>query len=743
VILKRVGLGLVCSLLLFAVKAQAAAPGTSPLGGALKTVDLASDTAWTLRVDGKDPARSIRVPGGGWTSDQQSPQLCDVDDVKDHVVYERKITVPKVTPGQVTKIIFGALHVSGEVYIDNQLVATHAGVNTPFEVDISAVVEPGKTHVLKVKAHSRFHYGPTPNIPVAHDQISQKYAEGRPHYRYMHAYGIVKFIKLVVYPPVFIRDYFIQPSVEKDQLEVHVWVANRSDRPRSLTLEWGLRPWNSDKTWSYPTLPEVTAEIPPGEVKKLVLAPVRWGLGRDSYWWPNIPFREDYTAVLHHLDLRLLEGKTLLNELTKRFGFCEHREGPFYYTVNGVRVNGISDSPWEGCTMSCYDAYSAAPAFLPPTGPKTGCPETWRRYMRIGFNTVRVQLTVPTEYMMEAADEVGLMLMPETPISNDFQVWHDEHMPNSTRETVRWCRNNPCIARYSLGNEIWKIHLGKPWHRLIDVAREEDPTRPLVFDGGKVKGERIWTRVEGEKSGHAYKTWHYYPRPIQPPEGLTKEKPLIVMTGEFAWKPDGMHDLALDGRRMRRYDYAYFCTWTWLNYWPNFLEGMSYEKHGFLFSRGAERKDNVNGWHSPIVRFVQKSLDPYLLQDLELEKANPLEIYQQRKVGQGSITWPKVVPTYPPKSPVARRIEVFNGGLFGSKMSLQWETRWDKPDGPLVGSGQSDPFEIQPGFHATREISFTSPPTDRKRALYLVMKSLMHGKVVFEEDQIYFWIVPE
>ncbi|MBC8372948.1 MAG: hypothetical protein H8E53_05085, partial [Planctomycetes bacterium] len=36
-------------------------------------VDLASDKAWTLSVDGRTP-RAIKVPGGGWNSDLQSPR---------------------------------------------------------------------------------------------------------------------------------------------------------------------------------------------------------------------------------------------------------------------------------------------------------------------------------------------------------------------------------------------------------------------------------------------------------------------------------------------------------------------------------------------------------------------------------------------------------------------------------------------------------------------------------------------
>ncbi|MEI6350133.1 MAG: hypothetical protein WCP06_03390 [Verrucomicrobiota bacterium] len=41
---------------------------------ALKEIDLASDTDWTLSVDGGAP-RPIKVTAGGWNSDQQQPQI--------------------------------------------------------------------------------------------------------------------------------------------------------------------------------------------------------------------------------------------------------------------------------------------------------------------------------------------------------------------------------------------------------------------------------------------------------------------------------------------------------------------------------------------------------------------------------------------------------------------------------------------------------------------------------------------
>ena len=93
-------------------------------------------------------------------------------------------------------------------------------------------------------------------------------------------------------------------------------------------------------------------------------------------------------AQLHVLNFTITEAERIWQTHTQRFGFVEYGEGPYYYTVNGVRVTGITDSTAEG-QASFYDTYNTA-AWLPPTRWGTGAPESWRRYMRVGININRV-----------------------------------------------------------------------------------------------------------------------------------------------------------------------------------------------------------------------------------------------------------------------------------------------------------------------------------------------------------------
>ena len=291
---------------------------------ALKEMDLASATDWTLSVDGGAP-RPIKVTAGGWNSDQQEPQIPSAE-VKDYATYERMITIPAEAKGQVVKILFGGCNYGAEVYLDDQKITEHHAAMTPFEADVTAVGKPGQKQRLKVKAYSRYHYGTPPKVPVGFDfnkgMKQNKYHDGCAKY----AYGLAGYVRLALYPPVYLKDLFVRTSVSGKTLAYDVWIANGSASEREVVLKGALSPWNQ-KDWSYPALPDRTVRLAPGEVRKETIEKVPWTLGGESYWWPNIPFREDYHATLHWLNLTLEEAGKPLHQLRQRFGFVEYQEG--------------------------------------------------------------------------------------------------------------------------------------------------------------------------------------------------------------------------------------------------------------------------------------------------------------------------------------------------------------------------------------------------------------------------------
>jgi hypothetical protein len=691
-------------------------------------VDLASDRAWTLRCD-EGPARPIKVPGGGWNSDQQSPPLQVMKDVRDHVVYERKITVPNVYPDQAVELRFGAVTYGCEVFLDGKKVGEHHGPQVAFEMDLTDFATPGKEQTLQVKAYHRRHYllpgqKQTAEVavgwdyPAGSDDATRKEAAAWYHQYNGDSkvgYGIVRSIKLAVLPGIHVQDVFVRPSVTNRQLTCDLWLRNATNEERTVTLGAALSSWNK-RDWKYPTIPDEQITLPAKTTVKTTLGPISWNLGPESYWWPNIPYRENYTAQLHDLNFEIKEGPRIWQKRRQRFGFVEHGEGPFYYTVNGVRVTGFSDATAEGQT-SYYDSYSSA-AWLPPTGPGTGAPESWRRYMRI-------------EYMMEAADEVGFMLIPEAPIwGNRLSRYDPNYTPQTYHDIGEACRNHPSVARYSLSNEVrdWPDH----WPEAIDDMREVDDIHPLVYELDKL-GHGL---VTGPKSGsHAWIMEHYTDINEKVGEGKG-----IRGMGENFWKRNSMGEFAVGVRVLRLNDWCYMSGWSWLNYWPNFLQGMNHDLHAWKPQDHADRKDGIDGWGSPLVRFTQRSLNPFLIQDRELLELNPGE---PLLLDGGKIEWPYQAPVAVPGKTMERPIEVFNGGLTGDKLTLDWSAHWDTPTGPVALSGGEIPCVIEPGFHATEKIAFDVPAAGQNsRKLYLVMDSRKDGQVVFHEDNTWFDVVP-
>jgi hypothetical protein len=714
------------SLLVHTANAQSKDP--------LKIIDLASDTDWTLSIDGGNP-RAVRVPGGGYNSDKQDQPWIEMSvekgerDVKNYVTYERLITIPKVQKGQVTLVEFGAVNHGAEVYLvdgrKETLITAHVGPLMPFSADLTDVVTPGKTYKIIIKAHPLWYY--KNEVPVGFI-----YTEGWKNPKHGWAskfgFGITKYVRLAIYPQVRISNVFIQPSVSKNELKCAVWVQNHDRKSRTVIISGKLSSWNNDK-WKYPILPDKTVTIPGNSTIKIAFDPVRWNLGPTSYWWPNKPFREDYKSKLHNLQFSLNEGKKSLSKITKRFGFVEWTEGPFYYKVNGVRINFISDGTPESA-MSEYDCYSTSAAFLPPTASGTGCPETWKRYMRMGVCANRIHQSTPTDYMMDVADELGFMLIPETAIRGcQNQQWHSEYLPQAVKELAMICRNHPSVSLYGLQNEATPAWAGP----LADAIVTVDPTRPLIFDDNQQKKPG---RITGDSGAHAYAMNHYvdYPDPAQMISGM----------GEFAWQwtehgkdasplANGeLEDFSYFGCQMRMADIAYFAGWDFLNYWPNFLQGMNYKKHVWKQSANKDRTDGVDGWNSPIIRWVQKSFDPYLVVDTAFLKSN----------GKFEKGWPKRIPVYKSSETVKRNLEIFNDGLFGDKLNVRWSTRWDSAEGPLVANGEIADIIVKPGFHALKTISFITPSVQSSRTLFLVLESVMNGKVLFIDKQVRFNIIP-
>uniref|UniRef100_UPI003FEEF4CB sugar-binding domain-containing protein n=1 Tax=Faecalibacterium sp. TaxID=1971605 RepID=UPI003FEEF4CB len=78
------------------------------------------------------------------------------------VWYQRKVTLPAFCAGQRVVLRFGSVTHTAKVWLNGQLIAQHKGGFTPFEADVTALLQPGETALLTVACDNRVNHSTLP-----------------------------------------------------------------------------------------------------------------------------------------------------------------------------------------------------------------------------------------------------------------------------------------------------------------------------------------------------------------------------------------------------------------------------------------------------------------------------------------------------------------------------------------------------------------------------------------------------
>ncbi len=449
-------------------------------------VDLASSTAWTFKPDGSSgTAKNLPVPAGGWRLNGFPDDTAGT--------YERRVAIPTLNgkSPQVTVLDFEAVNWEATVSVGNdeahlKQAAVHLSAWTPFRVDISRFVTPGSSALIRVHVRDRSYFK---------DQDGHFTVPAGPEWNDRAARGIIRGVSLKVFPSVYIENLFVRPDTQSRTLGCSATVRNGSQVRQSVTLTARLALAGGAPARNvpeYPTIPRLSVVLEPGETRTVTIGPVKWTLPSRLNWWPNIPFRPDYHAVLHLLTVTTTvsgAAESTAHSESVHFGFCTMAQRGKQYTLNGVPINLRGDSLPEGTIGT--DAFARLPGFLPPTGPyaavkSAGWPGAVRNYQRLNYNVIRMHQIPCTPYMMDVCDELGMLVIPETAIRGGGVSPEDVlEIPDSftthLRELIMRDRNHPSVVKWSLENEL--PHAPLPFLRkLYDTCMQADGTRPCSID---------------------------------------------------------------------------------------------------------------------------------------------------------------------------------------------------------------------------------------------------------------------
>ncbi len=148
-----------------------------------------------------------------------------------------------------------------------------------------------------------------------------------------------------------------------------------------------------------------------------------------------------------------------------------------------------------------------------------------RRQIRImkemGCNAIRTSHNMPAPELVEACDEMGMMLMLETfdewrtpKLANGYHKHFDEWAERDLVNLIHHYRNNPSVVMWCIGNEVpdqgdkmWGSKLSR---FLQDICHREDPTR-YVTQGMDQPHNVVYNNMAAmmDVAGFNYRPWHY------------------------------------------------------------------------------------------------------------------------------------------------------------------------------------------------------------------------------------------
>ena len=148
-----------------------------------------------------------------------------------------------------------------------------------------------------------------------------------------------------------------------------------------------------------------------------------------------------------------------------------------------------------------------------------------RRQIRImkemGCNAIRTSHNMPAPELVEACDEMGMMLMLETfdewrtpKLANGYHKYFDEWAERDLVNLIHHYRNNPSVVMWCIGNEVpdqgdkmWGPKLSR---FLQDICHREDPTR-YVTKGMDQPHNVVYNNMAAmmDVAGFNYRPWHY------------------------------------------------------------------------------------------------------------------------------------------------------------------------------------------------------------------------------------------
>jgi hypothetical protein len=464
------------------------------------------------------PLQAVRphMPSAGWDGmeegmeSHQVPGTWEQSRPGHHGVawYWRPLVIPQDWQGRVVRLRFEAVRLWAEVYLDEELVGYDLDGLTPFEIDLSGHVRPGRAHTLAVRVTN------PGGVETMTDRRPIRWA-GLDLPASYDLGGIWGDVTLLSTSRPYIQDLFVRPSADLSAVVVDSQVGRYAeDLPMALHIQVrdgagevvaeARRPvaWPDELGW-------IKAELP---------------ISQPRLWSPGDP---------HCYSVQVALANALGSDaLQATFGMRR-----FAWENGHLSLNGEHIWPKASRTRSWYAEHGAFPR-------PSWAEQEVQTALGLGLNMLWAQDHPPASALLEAADRQGLLLcsaqsydLPSA-ASVRARALYWRLLRRRVRRLVRRDRNHPSLVWWALSAGDW---LKSPRDGRLDrddsrsfaslarVMRREDPSCLLTWDARRGHGMALSPYQLGSPS----------PLPSRDSAELDRCQPERARPGAFA-----LHELA-------------------------------------------------------------------------------------------------------------------------------------------------------------------------------------------------------
>lgn len=359
--------------------------------------------------------------------------------------YRTVFEVPEFTEGKRATILFDGAMSHARVYLNGQEVGYWPYGYNSFYFDITRYLHAGQPNTLAVRLE---------NLPE-----SSRWYPGAGLYRNVHL-----IVTEAAHIPVW-GTYVTTPEVSREAAKVsfrtQVALPKGADKAK-YTLKTRLLNPNGQQ------LIELSESLA-GKADEVAQ---ECTVHKPTLWSPDLP-------ALYKAESRLYEGDKLRDTYTTTFGIRSIEVIP----DKGFFLNGERTVFKGVCNHHDLGPLGAAVN-------RAAIRHQISMLKDMGCNAIRTSHNMPAPELVQACDEMGVMLMAESfdewnkpKCANGYNLLFYEWAERDLVNLVRHYRNNPSVVFWCIGNEVPNQSDKEGYliaKRLQDICHREDPTRPVT-----------------------------------------------------------------------------------------------------------------------------------------------------------------------------------------------------------------------------------------------------------------------